>query len=217
MKISENITNQINTLKRLHGKDRLQYIWDYYKLHMAIILIFLYIIGYILYGQLTHKESVLYTAFVNVNAGEEVTTQLTSDFIKHLDLSPSKNKVYTYTGLYLTTNDSNPYFEYTYASRTKILGAIGAEQLDIVLMNKEAFDAFSEAGYLCDLKTLLSEQAPDFYQNFADFLVDQYGLDVSKIGLISEAGFDDIVYAGIVENSQRKETAMEYLKYILWL
>lgn len=215
MKISKKITNQINTIKRLHGKDRLQYIWDYYKLHMAITLIFLYIIGYILYGQLTHKESVLYTAFVNVNAGEEVTTQLTSDFIKHLDLSPSKNKVYTYTGLYLTANESNPYFEYTYASRTKILGAISAEQLDVVLMNKEAFDAFSEAGYLCDLKTLLSEQAPDFYQNFEDFLVDQYGLDVSKTGLISEAGFGDIVYAGIIENSSRKETAMEYLKYIL--
>lgn len=217
MKLSEKYTNQINTLKKLHGKDRLEHVWEYYKLPIAIILIIFYIISYMLYGQLTHKESVLYTAFVNVNAGEEVTTQLTSDFIDHLDLSPSKNRIYTYTGLYLTASESNPYFEYTYASRTKISGAISANQLDVVLMNKEAFDVFSEAGYLCDLKSLLSRQAPDFYQKSEDIFVDPYGLDLSKTGFISEAGFDDIVYAGIIENSSRKETAIEYLRYILWL
>jgi len=35
-----------NHWKNLHGKQKIQYILDYYKLPIAVCLIFLYIIGY---------------------------------------------------------------------------------------------------------------------------------------------------------------------------
>ena len=79
-------------------------------------------------------------------------------------------KVRLYKGLYLTDNENNPNHEYTYASRMKILGAIDSESLDVVFMNKEAFDAFSQNGYLCDLEKLLQQKNPGLYKEVSPFL-----------------------------------------------
>lgn len=144
-------TLQDKNLKTLKGKAKLQYIWDYYKLPLVIVAILLYVIFYILYNHFTEKERVLYTALVNVNAGETLIKGLHDDFLDYLNLNPSQNQLELYTGLYLTDDDQNAYYQYTYASRIKILAMIDGELLDVVLMNREAFDAFSQNGYLYDL------------------------------------------------------------------
>lgn len=228
-------------LKQLHGKKKIQYIWDYYKLPITVLCIFLYIIVYILYRHFSYRNPVIYTALVNVAVGEDLNKKLSTDFLNFLNLSPSKNKVELYTGLYLTDDEQNAYYQYTYASRIKILATIDGELLDVVLMNKEAFDAFSQNGYLCDLDMLLSQKTPDFYNdiksdlssniiiledNANDLIFDPsisyyavteeyyYGLDLSRTNLIQQAGFEEPVYLGIIANSPRQETAITYLQYL---
>ena len=230
-------------LKNLHGLKKVQYIWDYYKLPMVVLCIFLYIIAYSLYRHFAHKETVLYTALVNVSASESLTAQLSTDFLDYLEKDTSQNTMQLYTGLYLTDDETNPYHEYTYASRMKILAAIDGEQLDVVLMNKEAFDAFSQNGYLCDLLELLSDIDTVLLNEWKPYLVTNtiilednsvdlqfdpsipyqavteehpVGLDMSQSGLIGEAMFDDTVYLGIIANSPRKETAIDYIKYLMY-
>ncbi len=230
-------------LKNLHGLKKVQYIWDYYKLPMVVLCIFLYIIAYSLYRHFAHKETVLYTALVNVSASESLTAQLSTDFLDYLEKDTSQNTIQLYTGLYLTDDETNPYHEYTYASRMKILAAIDGEQLDVVLMNKEAFDAFSQNGYLCDLLELLSDIDTVLLNEWKPYLVTNtiilednsvdlqfdpsipyqavteehpVGLDMSQSGLIGEAMFDDTVYLGIIANSPRKETAIDYIKYLMY-
>ena len=228
-------------LRRLHGGKKMQYIWDYYKLPITILCIVLYVIGYGIYGRLTHKDTVLYTALVNVNAGADLTGGLTSDFLESLDLNPSKNNLELYTGLYLTDDELNEYHEYTYASRMKIQATIDGELMDVVLMNKEAFDAFSQSGYLHDPDELLREKNPELYSllsddlakniviledNSMDMLFDTslvysaqteesfYGIDLSRTALISQAGFGEPVYLGIIANSPRVDTVLMYLQYL---
>lgn len=228
--------------KELHGKQKLQYIWDYYKFPIAVVCILLYILVYTLYGHFTKKEIILYSSLVNVNASEELTTKISTDFLDTLDLNHAKQDMQLATGLYLTDDEANAYYEYTYASQMKILASIESEQLDVVLMNKEAFDAFSQSGYLCDLEELFSSSLADVYDSVEPLLVDniiilednamevtldasvayesvieekKVGLDLSKIGIIAEAGFDDTVYLGIIENSPRKDMAVTYVKYLL--
>lgn len=227
--------------KALKGWKKLQYIADYYKFPLVLLCIFLYIIGYALHGHFTHKDTVLYTALVNVNAGESLTNSLNRNFLEHMNLNASKNKLELYTGLYLTDDEANPYHEYTYASRMKIQAVIDGELLDVVLMNREAFDAFSQNGYLCDLDSLLKQEHPTLYErirsdltaniiiledNAADIIFDPsipyeavteeyfYGVDLSRADLIRQAGFEDTVYMGIIANSPRKEMAIEYLQYL---
>ncbi|MCM1189760.1 MAG: hypothetical protein NC541_10760 [bacterium] len=228
-------------LTALHGRKRLQYIWNYYKFPLAVLCIVLYIAGYAAYRSITHKDTVLYTALVNVVAGADLTERLGENFVDYLDLDSAKYELTLYTGLYLTDDELNEYHEYTYASRMKILASIEGEILDVVLMNREAFDAFSQNGYLCDLGDLLSRESPALYErlaadlvngieiledNSSDLIFDEstpyqavtaeypMGLDLSRSALIREAGFEDTVYLGIIANSPRLDAALAYLEYL---
>jgi len=231
----------------LHGAQKLQYIWDYYKFPMAVCGVALYIILYSVYGKATHKDAVLYTALVNVTAGEELTEDLSSRFLEARQIDPAKNKLNLNSGLYLTDDEDNAYHEYTYASRMKILAAIDAKQMDVVIMNKEAFDAFSQKGYLCDLEKLLDGGAySGLYQELKPYLVtnisiledidnandlnlessvgyqakkEEYamGLDLSGSPFFAKAGFGAPIYLGIVGNSPRMEVAVKYIQYLYQL
>ena len=117
-------SDQTNPMKTLKGRSKIQYIWDYYKLPLIILGILLYLFGYCLYRYLSYKETILYTALVNVTVGENLTQALTNNFLLSQNLNPDKNKLELYTGLYLTENEQNIDHQYTYASRIKILAAI---------------------------------------------------------------------------------------------
>ncbi len=230
-----------DSLKTLHGRKKIEHVLSYYKFPLLVLCIFLYFIGYNIYRHITHKGVVLYTALVNVVAGDDLTSQLGEGFTAHLNLDANKNETILYTELYLTDDELNAYHEYTYASRMKILAAIEGKMMDVVLMNQEAFDAFSQNGYLYDLDEILSENAPDLYEylkpalssniviledNSDDLVLDasipysavtqeaHFGLDLSGTGLIRQAGFEDTVYLGIIANSPRVDAVMEYLQYL---
>ena len=232
-------------MQNLRGKAKLQfflqYLWDYYKLPLAAAAIALYIALYAVYGRFTHKDTVLYAALVNVAVGETLTEELSSRFLTAQNLNTNANTFRLYSGLYLTDDENSIYHEYTYASRLKILASIDAEQLDVALMNKEAFDAFSQNGYLSNLDELLAEEVPALHQQLAphfvtntvilednseDLLLDgsavyhaetaEYpmGLDLSASPLIQKAGFQETVYLGIIKNSPRMHTVFDYLEYL---
>lgn len=225
----------------LHGWKRVQHILAYYRFPLALLCILLYLIGWNVYAHLTHRDVLLYTALVNVNAGETLTGQLGTDFTAWLDADASKYETHLYTGLYLTDDELNEWHEYTYASRMKILAAIEGKDMDVVLMNREAFDAFSQNGYLLDLDGFLSAEDPELYQalepalvsniviledNADDMALDdslsysavtqehRFGLNLSESPYIGQAGFEDTVYLGIVANTPRTDAAVSYLRYL---
>lgn len=228
-------------LKTLNGKKKIQYIWDYYKLPLVITGILLYILIYVLYHYFSHKDTILHTALVNINAGEYLIEELSDGFVEYMNLSPSKYKLELYTGLYLTDDEMNSYHQYAYASRMKILAIIDGNLLDVVLMNKEAFDAFSQNGYLCDLEAFLQQTDSDLYHTIKQYFVrniiilednsielqfdssisyhaiteeHSYGIDLSYTELIHNAGFAEPVYLGILANSPRHDNVLAYLKYL---
>ena len=108
-------------------------------------------------------------------------------------------------------------------------------------MDQEAFDAFSQNGYLCNIDELLAAEAPTLYGDIEPFIVENtfiaednsfelqfdssipysavteeypMGLDISQTDFIKQAGFPETVYLGIIANSPRKDTALAYLLYL---
>ena len=123
----------------------------------------------------------------------------------------------------------------------KILGLIDGELLDVVLMNREAFDAFSQNGYLHDLAEILPQADDSLYETVRPDLIANliilednavehqldasipyeavteehyYGIDLSRTQLISAAGFTEPVYLGIIANTPRLDSAAAYIRYL---
>ena len=127
----------MKALKQLHGKAKLQYLWDYYKLPFIIICIVLYILVYNIHGQLVKKTTVLSIAFINVNMSESLSQHLTSDFLD-------------FDNLLIQENPDSENLEYDYASSTRLLATIDAKKIDLVFMNREAMEQLNKKGYLSD-------------------------------------------------------------------
>lgn len=230
----------LKNLRRLHGKQKLQFLWDYYKLPLAVLCIAVSVAAYSIYGHMTQKKTILYTALINVTAGEELRQNLTDAFLKSIDIDSSKNNCQLYTGLYLTEDMNSAYHAYTYASRMKILAAIDARQMDVALMDQEAFDAFSQNGYLYEMDCFFSEHTPLYEtlkpyfaentvilkDNSLDLYFDEtaiydaetethvMGIDLSGSPVIQKAGFRDTVYLGILKNTLHKDAVIEFLQYL---
>ncbi len=203
--------------KHLNGKQRLRYIWDYYKLLITIFLIILYILSYTLYGRLTKKEVLLYIGLVNMSAGEQLTDGLSHGFIDFTDTDAARSELRLYTGLYLTDDPDDPNYEYAYASRIKIMASIDGEKLDAIITDKKTFDAFSQDGDFCDMEELLKNLSPQTREALKPYLVTgsrPTGLCVSQKGLFNKAGFSDDVYLGVFKNSPRKDRIAEYIEYL---
>ncbi len=141
-----------DTLRSLHGRKKWEHIWAYYKLPIAIVLIVVYILGYAAYRHVTKKEDVLYLGLVNITAGSDLTEQLTTGFAEAQGLT-KKQQVDLLSGLLLSESDRAEE-QYVYASEMKLLGAVSAQRLDVVLMDEYARDRLLADDYFLDLRTL---------------------------------------------------------------
>ncbi len=187
----------------------------------------------------TRKQPVLYTAFANVGIGETLLDHLTDEYLLFARKT-SKQGVSVYLDLYISDDASSENHQYAYASKLKVLGAVSSRQLDVVFMNREAYDLFSSSGFLCNLDDLYKEDS-QLYSQISDLIVnntvilednaieydlgeaEEYtaktievrnGLDVSTAPCLASAGFPDTVYLGVIENSTHKDEARSFTGYL---
>ena len=220
------------------GMARVRFIWDYYKLPIFLICAVIYASCYLIYRNVTAEYPQLYLAYVNIEIGETLDHKLTEEFIQELQPAEKHSVVKVMRQLALTENLQQVDGSYVYASQMKILAAIDNQQLDIVLMNQEAFDAFAQNGLLVNLDDFaraheLTYLDPWFVENIeilsdnaTDIIVDpsvEYhsetvtypmGIEITEFPPIQEAGFPDRVYLGIIKNTERADNAASFISYI---
>ena len=225
---------------RMTLRQKLDYIWTYYKIPIVAIAATLFFI--VSYGGhlLTQKKALLYLGMANVAAGDDLFTALDAGFVTAQGQNPRRTEVYLYRDLYLSNNASTQNHEYAYASRLKVLATITDKKLDMVLMNREAYDLLSGQGYLlplpdllaqdaalaaaltprlCENTVILSDNSIELQLNEADEYIAETeqavnALDVSDLPLFAQAGFAGDVYLGVIGNTPREETVLAYLNWL---
>ena len=227
--------------KNMSPSKKLEHVFTYYKLPIFLILLACVVLGSVIHRSLTHKQPLLHLALVNVSVSDDTKKLLTSDFLTYADADPRKNEVYLYQNLYLSENADTLNHEYAYASKMKVTGAISAKQMDLVLMNREGYDIFSSNGYLLDLSESLSRYDGEFSTAMEQLLTEnkvvisdnslevmlgvadeeqiitesvQNAINVSALPIFKTAAFDGDVYLGIIANSDRTDTALQYIGYL---
>ena len=126
---------------------RLDHIFEYYKFPLVLALIAAVALGSVLYYRLTRKEALLYVGYANISIGETLDRELGEGFARAIGKTPSKSEVRFYRNLYLSRDATVQNHEYAYASQLKVMAAMANGQLDVLLMNREAYDIMSAGGY----------------------------------------------------------------------
>lgn len=240
MKLSEKEkAAQKAAFQNMNRKEKLDHVFTYYKWYIILGIVVLIILVSVIYRNVTKKDPLVYLALTNVAIGEDMEASLTGGYIK-AGGEDRKGAVYLYKDLYISENADIINHEYAYASRMKLMGSVNAGRLDLVLMNREAYDMLSRSGYLLELAPLLSGEA-ELYQSLVPYFCEnevvlsdnsiEYqlgeakehevdtktvmnGVDVSRLPLFEKAGFADPVYFGIIANSGRLPECVRYLRYL---
>ena len=228
------------SFKTMTVAQRLEYIFTYYKPALLAVAIVLIVVSNVSYRILTHKDVLLYTAYANIAVGDTLDTALNEGFVRAVKENPGKNEVYLYRGLYLSQDASTENHEYAYASQLKVLATIANKQLDVLLMNREAYDLLSSSGYLLPLDALLAQDDELAVQLAANLIsnsvilednaieynlnvADNYhaitedavnGIDVSSFPMFERAGFSGDVFLGVIGNSPRLDMVLQYIAYL---
>ena len=217
---------------------RLDHIFEYYKFPLVLILIAAVALGSILYYRLTRKEALLYVAYANISVGDALDSELSDGYLRSIDADPGKSEVKFYRNLYLSQDASAQNHEYAYASRLKTLAAMTNAQLDVMLMNREAYDIMSAGGYLMPLEGFLAGELSErvsgslvrntviLSDNAIEHRLDEsvpYQAETEEVAnaiLISafprfaRAEFSGDVYLGVIGNSERTEAVLQYIDYL---
>ena len=233
MKLSpEERRQQGGGIRQLSPAEKLGHIWLYYKAPILLTILALGILVSGVYRAATKKDPVMYLACLNVSVGEDMEARLTEDYLTCRGLNPTRTEMRLYRDLYLSDDPAASDHEYAYASRMKLLATINSKQLDLVLMNREAYDLCSASGYLLDLTNLvdsayltanqviLEDNAVEYNLNEAkEYIVvtqtQSNAVELTQLSAFQEAGFSGSVYIGIIANTPRLPECQDYLDYLI--
>lgn len=233
MKLSpEERCQRREAFRQLSRTKKLEHIWLYYKAPILAVILALGILLSGLYRAVTSKVPTVYLACLNVSMGETLEGELTEGFIRDQGLDTRRSEVRLYKNLYLSDNPAASDHEYAYASRMKLLATINSKELDLVLMNREAYDLCSASGYLLDLTNLVDsvyltanqvilednsvEYSLNEAQEYTAVTETVYNaLELTPLSAFQEAGFSGSVYIGVIANTPRLPACQDYLDYLL--
>ena len=212
-----------------------EYIFAYYKLPLVLALVALIALGSVLNQKLTYKRPLLYVGMTNVSLDEESELVLTDSYVTSRGLNTRTDEVYFYRDLYLADAESSSDHQYSYASRLKLLASIDAEELDVVVMNQQAYDLLSHSGFLMDLTTqgltvpdelasrlaandvIVSDNELEVQLNEADVYEAVTEKSTNAFDVSDCTVFQNLpgtIYVGIVGNTPRPEEALAYIAYL---
>lgn len=218
--------------RQLTPEKQLEHIWLYYKVPILLTILALGILVSGVYRAATKKEPVVYLAYLNVSIGEDMETRLTQDYLNCRGLNPRRTELRLYRDMYLSDDPAASDHEYAYASKIKLLATINSKQLDMVFMNREAYDLCSASGYLLDLtdlvnsayltanQVILEDNSVEYNLNEAEEYIEvtetvSNAVELTQFSAFQEVGFSDSVYIGIIANTPRLPECQDYLDYLI--
>lgn len=194
--IGEIIREEWKKLFALTWKERLVYIWDYYKPLMVGILgiICCISIGVSIYHnkQLNYLVSVY---MVDCNMLDVPSEEIATDFAAYLGGMGEHDVVTVDTSVQLNAEDMS---QYGMANQMKFTALIAAGDIDLAFFTPEAYERFREAGTCTDLTEVLSEEQ---LEQWSDLLV--YGAQPDEDETETEAGSG---------NTAEQETGAEHVR-----
>lgn len=207
-------------LKTMNFKDKIWYIWSYYKWFFAGAAIVCFLISSI--GQAAYRmtfQTALHIVAINGKENTETHMQeAAEDF--HIWLGLGKKDRVTTETLFMHYEDAPN--EYTLANMTKLSTLAAAQELDVVIGDAETFDYYAPLGAFQNLSQTLPPDILESVKERLFYAVNENGetcacaIDISGTPFAEKNELSQKpALLGIMNSSQRSETALALIQYIL--
>ena len=199
-------SSEYQKIKKLPPKKRLPYIWEYYKIHLFLVLFAVFFFFYFifpLFGKM-RENTVLSIAIIDsTETAKMSTSQLEEAYLAALPDHTAQDRVLIdVSGSSSNTSSSSE------IKLTILLSSVGEN--DLIICNQEVFDRFHKEGAFLNL-TAYSAQLPDDAVMFSSVAIDLSSCDGwQQYGYTSYSP----VYACIPVSCKSPERAIRFIEYL---
>ncbi|WP_394524887.1 hypothetical protein [Lacrimispora sp. JR3] len=225
--LKDRLREEKKKLKQMNLKDKLWYIWEYYKFPIisVIVAVFLVIsIGSAVYNN--RFETALNCVILNSRVTSQTTVPedyFDKEFRQYIKL-PEDTKIEVDHSMTLTFDES-AMSDFTYAELAKLSAMISSKELDVIIGRKDSIDHFGQMGGFTDLTQLLTPQEYEKVKDRIYFVtVEETGEKVAGGILLDEKDFTkrtglsiDQPILSVMTNSTHKDTAAALIRYMFGL
>lgn len=217
-KFTVNFSEECNKLKQMNTRQKLGYLWAYYRYYLYIVILLVLIIFYI--GDALHQRSreiVLQGFFSNDDYNLFDADTITKDFSQYLKLG-AKQRVVFDDSLYVELDSDS---EYVVASQGKISGYIAAKELDFIVTTPELVQHYSTHIPLMDLEVFIPNNLLTSIHDYIyhvegmDHIKKSYAIDLSQSRFMKNANhkWDTPYYLIIPSNAPASEELFSFIRY----
>lgn len=205
-------------LKEMSAKQRIGYIWDYYKWHIIGSVLAVCIVGSVLHHFITYRNPLLNVIMINADSSS-VQPDSFREFqeVYGYDLTDSPVSASTF---YFPDGDSA--FASSYMDYQALTAIIAAGNQDIFLGNGDTYLNYCDQGALMNLSDVLS---PAQMEKYADSLIystvggtqEPYpcAIDLSGHPWLAQFGYTDTCYFGILSCYQNPDACTQFAEFLL--
>lgn len=218
--LKDEIAKNKETMKDKSSWERFKYFCYYYWKPVVLSLIVIgCIISFILHLIESGRESSIYVALVNCNIISEEQTDLVSDYVLSRNIDTDANPARLDVGLQMAENRND---NLDVANSQKLSAFLESGSIDVLIAPEWTIESCANQAYLSNIEAVLPK---DLYEQLKDRLIYHtyeddgrvpvalYVGDLPRIRSLYEA--DEKPYLAIGNITERKETAVDFLRYLL--
>lgn len=202
--VIDEIRQQQMKTKEMSAKGKLEYFWDYYKVHTIVAILVIFFAAMFIRDIVTAKDYNFYS--ILFNARQLSGDSLESAFSEYAGLDTENYECYidASTGLSLTS-----FTEYDMATVQKLMATIQIGDLDTVVFNSELFNNYAGNEMFLDLRTILSEEELNawkdylYYIDYVEVAAEREDVDVEESPAEKDAADDERRQQEILEETNR--------------
>ena len=197
---------QMETIRRLKGRERLEYLWQYYKIVPAfclVIVLVVYTVAVMISNSL--NDTLLSIVVVDsAKSSDEAAAELQDDILNIVGTGGKHD--YVETVLSATSADT----EGNIAKLRVSLSTAG--EADVVVCGENVYEEYSAQGAFADMEELLGDSYGDYEEYMTDGQID---LTKCPDSFLSDYAEYSPAYLCVLVHSERTENAVELIKAIV--
>lgn len=217
--LKEEAKNERKKLSTMSLRDKLWYIWEYYKFHIIGIVVFFTVA--ISIGNTVVKnnyETAFYCAIINARSAAEANTDyLEKGFKEYLQVD-EKTQVIIDSSLQVSYENPN---EMGYAVMAKITALIASKELDAMITDTDNIEHYAAAGGFVDLEQFLPADTLALVKEHLYYATDDTGRKYACAISLEDSGFEketgltlDPPLLAFMSNSVHTEADIALLHYL---
>lgn len=209
--------------QEMNGKEKREYIWEYYKLHIIFGAIGLFIIGSLMNTWFINPppKTAVHVVFLGSGISADGAENLEKELNPLIVTEEMGNKK-VFVSTYYLSSDGTGDPQLDMATQTKFMANISASELDILVLDELEFKALAETQQtFLPLDQILPE---DMLASLEDKFIrlkgeedteeQIYGINVTDNTKVKSVAISEgKLTMGVVVNTQRREETLKTLKW----